>query len=59
MAESRNGHAARIERLEHAQDRIFKRLDEIQHDLAHRLPVWATILISILTLFLGWALKGG
>lgn len=32
---------------------------EIKAQLANRLPLWATVLISVLTAFIGWLLAGG
>jgi len=32
---------------------------EIKNQLANRLPLWATVLISMLTGTIGWLLSGG
>lgn len=48
---------ARQEKLEKRHDdlavRVFDKLDALEEKLVSRLPVWATLLISILTLAVG------
>lgn len=40
-------------RLNGNLERIWKKLDEIQEKLVNRLPVWATIIISVLVGIVG------
>ena len=52
----------RHEKLEKRHDdlaiRVFEKLDSLEKSLVARLPVWATILISLLTMAVG-ILAGG
>lgn len=52
----------RQEKLEKRHDdlaiRVFEKLDGLERSLVARLPVWATILISLLTMAVG-ILAGG
>ena len=38
-------------------DELKTDVKEIKHQLANRLPLWATVLISVLTGTIGWLLR--
>ena len=38
-------------------DELKTDVKEIKHQLANRLPLWATVLISVLTGVIGWLLR--
>jgi hypothetical protein len=46
------GHEQRIDNCEKTNDEQWKAINELRN----RLPVWATVVISVLTFFLGGAL---
>jgi len=38
-------------------DEVKTDIKEIKHQLANRLPLWATVLISVLTGTIGWLIR--
>ena len=38
-------------------DEVRTDIKEIKHQLANRLPLWATVLISVLTGTIGWLIR--
>lgn len=53
-----------VARLEEQVKTLFNNFDELKKDVkelkeqfANRLPIWATILISLLTAVCGWLIK--
>jgi p-aminobenzoyl-glutamate transporter AbgT len=52
--ENHSGHEARIEQNEKDIKNIYDLIEKVRN----RLPHWATLVISILTLAIGWLLSG-
>lgn len=51
--EKHSGLEARIENLEISGKKQWEAIEKLQN----RLPVWATVVISVLTFLLGWSVK--
>ena len=49
-----NDHEARIARNEEVIQDLWKAVEEIKSAMLYRLPLWATIIISFLTMLVGW-----
>lgn len=48
-------HAEKIRQLEVRQDKMDTILEKVQN----RLPTWATVVLSVLTLTIGWLIARG